>query len=83
MWKSYFNFIKLVPGKVVTHGFGTIDFSRDDIPVQTIKTLFENGFPYLQITEHGKAELYNTTDETAGPVQPVKTARLKSRNPSL
>lgn len=82
MWKRYFKFIKLVPGRVVTHRFGTIDFSRDDIPVETIKTLYENGFPYLQMTREGKAELYGSSAETADIKQSVKTAKVKTRNPA-
>ena len=45
MWKDYFKMIKLVPGRVVISGHGTIDFSRDDIPVELIKQLYENDFP--------------------------------------
>ena len=78
MWKRYFNFIKLVPGRIVTHGFGTIDFSRDDIPIQTIKTLYENGFPYLEITEIGKTELYGgvSLEETSpATLKPKKKRR--------
>jgi len=79
MWKRYFTFIKLVPGRVVTHRFGTIDFSSDNIPVETIKTLCENGFPYLQITPEGQAELYSSSVETAEIKQPARTAKVKSR----
>ena len=31
MWKRYFKFVKLKPGKVVTSLFGEIDFSADNI----------------------------------------------------
>jgi len=58
MWKNYFKFIKLRPGRVDTHQFGEIDFSSDKIPVETVKALYESDFPYLEITEEGKAELY-------------------------
>lgn len=58
MWKSYFKFIKLRPGRVVTQQFGEIDFSSDKIPVETVKALYESDFPYLEITEEGKEELY-------------------------
>jgi len=57
MWKRYFKFVKLKPGKVVTTLFGEIDFSADNIGIEIIKALYENGFPYLEITEMGKAEL--------------------------
>jgi len=58
MWKQYFKFVKLKPGKVVTAQFGEIDFSADNIGIEIIKSLYENGFPYLEITEMGKAKLY-------------------------
>ncbi len=58
MWKRYFNFIKLQPGRVITALFGELDFSQDNIPVEKIQALYESDFPYLQITEAGKAELY-------------------------
>jgi len=58
MWKQYFKFVKLKPGKVVTSQFGEIDFSADNIGIEIIKSLYENGFPYLEITETGTNELY-------------------------
>ena len=58
MWKSYFNFVKLRPGRVVTQMFGELDFSSDKIPLETIKALFESDFPYLEITTEGKSFLY-------------------------
>ena len=58
MWTDYFNFIKLRRGRVITPSHGEIDFSRDDIPVEVCKELFDKGFPYLELTEVGKKELY-------------------------
>ena len=58
MWKRYFKFVKLKPGKVVTTLLGEIDFSADNIGIEIIKALYESGFPYLEITEEGKAKLY-------------------------
>ncbi len=79
MWKKYFKFIKLVPGRVVTHQFGTIDFREDNIPLETIKSLYENDFPYLQLTKEGKAELYGTSAKIAEPRQAVKPVKVKNR----
>jgi hypothetical protein len=72
MWKLYFNFIKLKPGKVVTAQFGEIDFSADDIGIEIIKALYETGLPYLEITEKGKAELYG--------IEPVLETDYTSKN---
>jgi hypothetical protein len=66
MWKRYFKFIKLKPGRVVTALFGELDFSRDDIPVETIKTLYESDFPYLKITDAGLKEFYGI-----GPLEEI------------
>ena len=76
MWTRYFNFIKLRRGRVVVPIHGEIDFSRDDIPVEICKGLYENGFPYLELTEIGKMELY---PQVADPMDqpPVLTKRKK------
>jgi hypothetical protein len=58
MWRRYFKLVKLVPGKVIVQGYGTLDFSRDDVPVEVCKALYEADFEFLEITEEGKAALY-------------------------
>lgn len=58
MWTKYFKVIKVRPGKIVTSSHGELDFSRDNISVEICKELFESDFPYLEITEEGKKELY-------------------------
>ncbi len=76
MWKPYFNFVKLQPGRVITTLFGCIDFSDDNIPVEKIRALYENDFPYLEITEAGKAELYGIVPEpieTTGTIEITET----------
>ena len=74
MWKQYFKFVKLKPGKVATSQFGEIDFSADNIGIEIIQALYENGFPYLEITEEGKAELYQAESS--------RKKALQSKNPS-
>jgi len=59
MWTQYFNFIKLRRGRVIVPVHGEIDFSRDDIPIEICKELFDKGFPYLELTELAKKELLN------------------------
>jgi hypothetical protein len=58
MWTKYFNFIKLRRGPVIVPIHGEIDFSREDIPLEICKELYKSGFPYLELTELGKQELY-------------------------
>ena len=68
MWTNYFKFVKLRRGRVITPSHGEIDFSRDDISIETCKKLFELGFPYLELTELGRKEL-NGIDPVAEPVE--------------
>jgi hypothetical protein len=58
MWTDYFRFIKLRRGRVITPSHGEIDFSRDDVPVETCRELYEKGFPYLELTEEGEQKLF-------------------------
>jgi hypothetical protein len=77
MWKKYFKVVKLVPGEVVVPGFGTIDFSKDNISVEVCQNLVESDFPYLAITKEGKDFLYGE------PVKATvsKKVKLKSSRP--
>lgn len=68
MWTQYFNFIKLRPGRVIVPFHGEIDFSRDDIPLEICKELYEKGFPYLELTELGKKELYWIKEKLSSPI---------------
>jgi len=77
MWKTYFKFVKLKPGRVVTALFGELDFSADDIGIEIIKALYESGFPYVEITEKGKAELYPVISEMEN-TEIVKPRREKN-----
>jgi hypothetical protein len=77
MWKSYFKFVKLEPGRVVTALFGELDFSADDIGIEIIKALYESGFPYLEITEEGKAEMYDSISESEEPLEIRKSRNGK------
>lgn len=58
MWNQFFKVVKIVPGRVKTRRYGTLDFSDPDLPVETLKKLYEEDFIYLEITEKGKEELY-------------------------
>ena len=76
MWTKYFNFIKLRRGRVIVPFHGEIDFSRDDIPLEICKELYENGFPYLELTELGKQELYPLVSDPKDQ-PPVLTKKKK------
>jgi hypothetical protein len=78
MWKKYFKVVKLVPGEVVVPGYGTIDFSKDNISVEVCCKLFESDFPYLAITEEGKNFLYGEPVKTTiSKIIKLKNSRLK------
>ena len=83
MWKRYFKFINLKPGKVVTAQFGEIDFSADNIGIEIIQALYENGFPYLEITEEGKAELYGVVSEMENTKISIKQKYGKNKQFTL
>ena len=79
MWKKYFRF-KLKPGIVITRQFGRIDFRRDDIPVQHLQRLYEEDFPYLDITDEGMKELYGVGAPVADRVEAIaKPAKRKKK----
>jgi hypothetical protein len=72
MWKKYFKVVKIVPGIVIVHGYGKLDFSSDNISPQVCFELFEKDFIYLEITPAGRDHFYGT------PVQ-TKTTRVKKK----
>lgn len=57
MWRRYFK-LKVIPGVIIHQRLGKIDFRRDDLPVSLLQELWENDFPYVEITGEGKRELY-------------------------
>ena len=83
MWTQYFNFIKLRRGRVIVPFHGEIDFSRDDIPLEICKELYDKMFPYLELTELGKSELYGIISEPPLPKQELIKKDKKLRNLSL
>ena len=78
MWTDYFNFIKLRRGRVIVPFHGEIDFSRDDIPLEICKELFDKGFPYLELTETGKQKLYPNVSDTMEEIVPIPSIVVMS-----
>lgn len=58
MWTDYFKMHNVQRGRIVTPSHGELDFSRNDVPVETCKELFELDFPFLELTALGKEVLY-------------------------
>ena len=70
-----------MPGRVITSLFGDIDFNSDNINIETIKKLYETDFPYLEITELGKKELYGidpVTETTTVAEKPKAVRKQKA-----
>ena len=68
MWTEYFKMVKVHRGRIITQSHGEIDFSRDDIPVETCKELYDEGFPYLELTDLGEKELYGIEEKPIGSI---------------
>ena len=62
----HFKLTGIEPGKVVTARFGVIDF-RLPVSFEILKSLFDEGFPYLKLTSEGKKALLDKsiTDPSA------------------
>ena len=83
MWSKYFKLKGLVPGKVVTHSQGTVDFRNPNLPIEKLQKLFEEDFPYLEITPEGQRVLYGkktVTPKTPDPTQDEKPAPPMNEN---
>ena len=77
MWTEYFKMIKVHRGRIVTQSHGEIDFNRNDILMETCKELFDQGFPYLELTELGKKELYGIEEKAPLSKQQSTTKKKK------
>lgn len=77
-WKAYFKTKGVRPGRIVTHRHGELDFREDNIPLETIQDLFENDFPFLELTDMGRRNLYGSDDYTPTVKEVVQL--IKSAN---
>jgi len=80
MWRDYFKLIRIKPGRVITFLCGEVDFRKDNLSLEVLKKLWESDFPYLQITEFGKKELYGILEKQGdleSQVNSVKTEQPK------
>ena len=58
LWTDCFSFVKLRRGRVIVPFHGEIDFSRDDLPLELLRDLYEADFPHLKLTDFGRECLY-------------------------
>ena len=68
MWTDYFKLIGIRPGRVVTHRHGTLDFSRSDLCIDTLKSLYDQGFSYLKLSKKGKDKFALKKEQVVEPV---------------
>ena len=54
MWREYFKLKNIIPGRVHFARFGIIDFRRDDLDLQVLRSLVSEGSPYLELTPEGE-----------------------------
>ncbi|TSA25477.1 MAG: hypothetical protein D4R68_08810 [Ignavibacteriales bacterium] len=73
MWNDYFTLINVLPGRIVTPRFGTLDFSDPGLAVEKVQALFEDDFPYLKITPRGMVTLYPVSTLAKLPSKRMKT----------
>ena len=73
--------MKQRPGVILTHRHGRLDFRSDNIPLKTCQELYEQDFPYLEITEKGMQELYGIGKiiTVAEPEPEIKPEPKKTR----
>ena len=48
-----FKLVGIEPGIVITFQFGAVDF-RNPVPLSVLETLYQSGFPYLQLSKQGE-----------------------------
>ena len=77
IWTEYFTLIKVLPGRIVTTRFGTLDFSDPMLPVEKLQALFEDDFPYLRITPMGMETFYPVT-----PLAKLPSKRMETLTPA-
>jgi hypothetical protein len=82
IWTDYFNLIKVLPGRIVTPRYGTLDFGDPNLPVEKIRALYEDGFPYLELTALGKEALCPLS-EPAHPGQGIEPEPMKPAKTTL
>lgn len=47
-WRHKYKVVGVKPGPIVTKKYGTIDLSRDDIPIKVLDSLHAEKFPYIE-----------------------------------
>ncbi|NQU87940.1 MAG: hypothetical protein HQ541_19500 [Mariniphaga sp.] len=73
MWAEYFKLIGVIPGVLIIPKFGKIDFRNPNIPVETVKAIYEADCIYIGITPAGKEKFYGVKpDNTVEASKEIK-----------
>jgi len=80
IWTDYFNLIKVLPGRIVTPRYGTLDFGDPNLQVEKVRALYKDGFPYLELTTLGKDSLYSLSEpeDTEQGIEPQQQKPAKT-----
>ncbi len=83
MWRKYFKVVRVVPGRVITHRFGPIDLSSNNLSIDMLKQLYEDDFPYLEITPLGLQQFYGIVppEPILHPIAPNPDFNLAAPKP--
>lgn len=54
MWRKYFKLKNIIPGRVHFARFGMIDFRQEDLPIDILKRIYDEGSTYLELTDEGR-----------------------------
>jgi hypothetical protein len=47
-WQTQYRLIGIEPGRVKTSRFGVVDFADPNLPIETVRDLYDAGLPYLE-----------------------------------
>ena len=70
----YYRLVGIEPGIVITFQFGALDF-RENLPLDVLEKLYNDGFSYLKLTKQGQKAM-NPTTQPLNPstTQPINTS---------
>ena len=69
----YYRLVGIEPGIVITFQFGALDF-RENLPLDVLEKLYNDGFSYLKLTKQGQKAMNPTT-------QPLNPSTTQPPNP--
>ena len=62
-WRRFFSVKGIQPGEIISPRHGSIDFRRDDLDPDFLLKLWEEDFPYLELTQEGERHFFGLHQE--------------------